>query len=227
MHASARPRGAGEAHNEEYERMRKAYKAGVIVAVPAALHYCLEWGYGPPQWVLEAALEQLCDLLRREKSKKRGRSAGAVARYRQDMIDFMRWNEVIVLRDEQQRSIRLMKTYPTCPSPGQASIYVQEVAKAKWLGHTRTRLYECASEALEGTDAFGSPESIKRSCLAVNRNNRLSLAAFRYCQFHPLLVRMLGFEEDLGYSRCAKIAPWRPEASIRGQRKRPTAGRAA
>lgn len=215
---SVRSSAVQELHRQEFEQLRNAYEAGVIVAAPAALHYCLEWGVAPPQWVVEAALHELCDLLKREKSKRRGRAAGAIARYRQDMVDFMRWNQVVVLREEQQRSTRLMETYPTCPSQGQARIYAEEAAKAEWLGHTLTRVYECASEGLEGTDAFGSPESIKRSCRAVDRNNRRPLDAFRYCQFHPLFVRMLGFEDDLGYSRCAKIAPWRPRSSPRGRR---------
>jgi hypothetical protein len=196
-------------HDEEFERMNKAYRAGVIVAVPAALHHCREYQVSPPEWLVEAALHLLCDLLKRERSKNRGRSGGAIDRYRQDMVDFIRWDEVIALREHQQRSVRLMATYSTCPSSSEEDIYAEEAAKAAWLGCTLTRLYDCASETLERTEAFGSRDSIKRSYLTVERSSRHSLRAYRYCLFHALVVRMLGFEEDLGYGRHAKIRPWR------------------
>jgi hypothetical protein len=212
-------------HDFEFERLSKAYQAGVMVAVPAALCHCREHGIAPPAWVIEAALQMLCDLLKREKSTNRGRSGGAIARYRQDKIDFIRWNEVFALREEQQRSLELMEKYPTCPSPSLDPIYAEEVAKAAWLGRSLSRLYACASEALEKTEAFGSPDSIKRSYLQVERSNRRSLQAYRYCLFHALFVRMLGFEDDLGYGRHAKVAPWRtstlgPERRHKGRRKR-------
>src|SRR5262249_25562918 len=101
-----------EFDRRELELLRKCYEAKVVLAAPAALHYCLEHDIAPPRWVAEAALLLLCDLLKREKSKRRGRAGGSVARYRQDMIDFLRWNEVDVLRNEQQRSKRLMSEYP-------------------------------------------------------------------------------------------------------------------
>src|SRR5262249_46483840 len=144
----------------------------VVLAAPAALHYCLEHDIAPPRWVAEAALLLLCDLLKREKSKRRGRAGGSVARYRQDMIDFLRWNEVDVLRNEQQRSKRLMSEYPVCPAPRLKQTYDSEVEKAKWLGTSAKRLYECVSEVIEQTEAFGSAESIKRSYRQVQRNNR-------------------------------------------------------
>jgi hypothetical protein len=196
-------------HDMELEKLQKAHESGVIIAVPAALHYCHEHDRVPPPWLIQAALDLLCDLLRREKSTKRGRSAGAVARYRQDMIDFVRWNEVTVLEENQQRSMELMSTYPTCPSPLEADIYTQEGAKAEWLGTSRSRLYHCVSEVLEKTDAFGSPESIKRSYLQVQRNERDPAKAFRYYLLPYPFLSKLGIEGDLGYGRHAKIQAWR------------------
>src|SRR6266511_2008123 len=71
----------------ELESFQNMVQAGVVVAVPAALHYCAEHEISAPAWLIKAALDLLCDLLKREKSTKRGRAAGAIARYRQDMID--------------------------------------------------------------------------------------------------------------------------------------------
>jgi hypothetical protein len=219
---SVRSSAVDRLNHEELERCRKAYEAGVTVAVPAALYHCLEYDVEPPRWLLKAALQEQCDLLRREKSKKRGRSVGGIARYRQDKVDFIRWDEVYTLREHQERSIQLMKEYPSCPSPGEAKLYAEEVAKAKWLGHTWKRLYECASEQLEATEAFGCPDSIKRSWLEVNRNNRHPHKRFRYCLFPRLFVDMLGFEDDLGYGHSAKVQPWRHGSSRRRRSSQPT-----
>jgi hypothetical protein len=204
-------------HEQELERLRKAREAGVVIAVPAALDYCLEHDLGPPQWLVHAASELLCELLRREKSKKRGRSAGAVARYRQDMIDFLRFNEVEVLRENQHRSIELMSVYPTCPSPQESKIYVQEARKAEWLGSSLSRIYQCVSEVLERTDAFGSPESIKRSYRQVKRSDGNPSQAFRYYLLPYPFLHKLGIEGDLGYGRDAKVPAWRDKSKAKEQ----------
>jgi hypothetical protein len=193
----------------ELERLQKARDAGMVLAVPAAMAYCLEHDLAAPPWLVKSAFELLCDLLRREKSKNRGRSAGSVARYRQDMVDFIRWNEVLVLQENQQRSIELMRTYPACPSRDRTDIYAQEKAKAEWLGTSLEQIYECVSEVLEKTGASGGAESIKRSHREVRRNFRNPSQAYRYYQLHPLFLRKMGIEDDLGYGRHAKIHPWR------------------
>lgn len=196
-------------HASELDNLKKAHDAGVVIAVPAALDYCLENDLVPPSWLVQAAVELLCDLLKREKSTKRGRSAGAIARHRQDMIDLTRWDSVVRLQEDQQRSRKVMSTYPTCPSAAEAHIYAEEVAKAEWLGSLRWRIFQCASEMLERTEAFGSPESFKRSYRQVERcRHNPSLASRYYLLPEPFLAK-LGIRGDLGYGRRAKIRPWR------------------
>jgi hypothetical protein len=77
-----------KAQLEIYRRMFHAE-----LGVAAALHYCTEHDLDAPRWLITAATELIFALLRNEKSKKRGRACGIVARYRQDMIDFERWRE--------------------------------------------------------------------------------------------------------------------------------------
>jgi hypothetical protein len=91
-----------EFHRREMELFARMVEADITLGVPAAMHYCAEHELSVPPWLLKASLDLLCELLKREVSTKRGRSAGAVARYRQDMIDMTRWNEVCVLREKQQ-----------------------------------------------------------------------------------------------------------------------------
>src|SRR5438128_69976 len=89
-------------HRREMDQFERMVEAGITLGVTAALHYCSEHGLPVPAWLVKAAVDLLCDLLKREVSTKRGRSGGAVARYHQDMIDMTRWNEVCVLREKQQ-----------------------------------------------------------------------------------------------------------------------------
>lgn len=62
------------------ETYRQMFHAELGVA--AALHYCTEHDLDAPRWLIRAATELVFALLRNEKSRKRGRSCGIVARYR-------------------------------------------------------------------------------------------------------------------------------------------------
>lgn len=199
--------------------LRKAYEAGVIVAVPAALDYCIEHDFEPPRWLVQAALDHLCDLLKREKSTKRGRAAGALARYRQDRIDFLRWNEVEVLRGHQKMSIETVAEHAADPSQKSSPSYEDEVMKAEWLGTSLSTLFQCTSEILERTDAFGSPESIKRSYLRVRRSDKDPAQASRYCWLpDPFLWNRLNIDNEMGYGQHAKIAAWRDSPRCKGRK---------
>src|SRR5262249_48796653 len=81
-------------HENQLECFELMVRWTVAVAVPASFYYCLENRLDTPPWLLAAATELLCDLLKREKSNKRGRSCGFVARHRQDTIDYARWDLV-------------------------------------------------------------------------------------------------------------------------------------
>lgn len=199
-----------EFHRREMKLLRSCAAADVTVAIPAALYYCIEHGLNVPRWLSIRSLRLLCDLLKREKSTKRGRSVRSVDRHHQNMIDMIRWNEVLVLREKQKLSWETVKRYANEGWAKDCPLYAEEIARARWLGKSMTRACECASECLEATEAFGSAETMKKSYLQVEKDNRDPVRALRYAQFNPLLLRMLGIQEDLGYGRHAKIAPWRP-----------------
>jgi hypothetical protein len=214
-------------NQRELELFRQMVDAGVLVGVPAALHFCIEHVVPAPGWLLGAAMTLLCDLLKREKSTQRGRARGAVARYRQDMVDFIRWNEVLVIREKQVLSAETVAAYSIRPGDPMYERFKEEVARHKWLGRSLSDAFECVSEMLERTDAHGSPDSIKRSYRQVERNHRHRTERYRYCLLHPLFLKMLGIEDDLGYGRGAKIAPWSRFLPKRDQSKRKIGGRMA
>jgi hypothetical protein len=192
-------------HEGRMNDFKQMAAAGGTLAVPAALNHCVEYQVQAPSWLLEAALDLLCDLLRRETSHKRGRSAGAIARYRQDLVDLMRWGEVDELLRKQRCIRECFQSDPNFPE-GRSS---DELDRAEWLGETKSKVFECVADVLERTDAFGSPCSIKRSYLHVERRMKGRSTAAHYCWIdHPFLQK-LGIEGDLGYGRHATIAAWR------------------
>src|SRR3954471_5828831 len=77
-------------HERELDSMRDMI-AHKELAVAAAVDYCAEEEICPPPWLVSAAAELMRDLLMKEKAQKRGRAAGHIARYRQDLWDLERW----------------------------------------------------------------------------------------------------------------------------------------
>ena len=73
-------------HERELNEL-KAVTVHSELATAAALDYCAKEEICPPPWVVKKAAELMCDLLKREKAERRGRTAGRIARYRQDLWD--------------------------------------------------------------------------------------------------------------------------------------------
>ena len=126
-----------ELNRERFEVYERMWRLGSLLGVPAALHHSIEYGCSPPPWVAEAALKLICDLLKREKSKKRGRAASVLARYRQDYIDHIRWNTVICLEEKQKPLHQSLIDYASLAG---TKLYQDEVKRAEWLG-TNSRSY--------------------------------------------------------------------------------------
>src|SRR5690349_3700635 len=92
-------RSAYEMHAERLESHRRTWHRELGVA--AAIYYCDRYDVDLPRWVLSAAPVVLGQALSKSLSKKRGRSSNPIARYRQDMIDFTRWDVVRDTRTQQ------------------------------------------------------------------------------------------------------------------------------
>jgi len=160
---------------EEIERLREAGKHNDI-AYAGALHLCAQEGIAPPPWLVKVLDDLLTELLKRERSSKRGRSSGRVARHRQDLWDFERWcavDEVRRLRRQTSEDVKRLENE-------QANIRRQfaHVFKAhEWL---RYGTFECASMYLAGTYAWGSPSAVRASYRRVQKRMSSRTAAFRH-----------------------------------------------
>jgi hypothetical protein len=182
------------------------HDSGVAVAIPAALHYCGEYDLQAPKWLIRAADDLLCSLLRREKSNKRGRACGHVARYRQDMIDHARWSEVQVVRQKQIEIKEQVDELRAMANPPKV-VLAERQKMLDWVGRTLRRAFECAAMLLEGTNAYGSPEAIKRSYFEVIRNDREQKRPLRYHVLDARFLARLGIEFEVGVRPGRKTVP--------------------
>ena len=89
-------------HERELNEL-KAVTVHSELATAAALDYCAKEEICPPPWVVKRAAELMCDLLNREKAERRGRTAGRIARYRQDLWDLERFDAILAIRKFRNR----------------------------------------------------------------------------------------------------------------------------
>ena len=139
-------------------------------------------------------------LLKREKPRKRGRANSLLARFRSDVIDFARWNQVRVCQENQARSkdrVEFIATTKNVPDALEEKFQKRDA----WLGRTKTRAFECASMMLRGGPEFGGSDAVKASYLRVKRN--LSKGENRYHVLDFSVLRRLGLE-DLSGLRSVK-----------------------
>ena len=180
---------------------------GIAVAVPAALHHCLEWKCPVPDWLVAASIDLMSDLLKSERPKRRGRTATHIARYRQDNIDGSRWSTVVWQREAQRDLLDQVRRLPKTPNLDD-DFREDRIRLQKWLGTTLSRAFECSSMILEGTQAFGSPDAIKRSYFKVLRNLKDPKQRLRYHFIDPqFLMHKLGIMWEPFVRPGRKIEP--------------------
>jgi len=189
-------------HAREIDHLATMVRSDVAVAVPAALNYCAEHQLPAPAWLLEAATDLLCDLLKREKSNRRGRAAGFLARYQQDVIDYARWSEVDAVRQKQPEILEEVQHLRTIKDVPRKLLEEREKMLA-WVGSSLSRAFECSSMLLQGSSAFGSPEAIKRSYFQVRRNSKNPRYRLRYHLLDRSIRRKLGLRDET-YCRSTK-----------------------
>jgi hypothetical protein len=179
-------------HERELDNMKNMI-AHKELGVAAAMDYCAEERICPPQWLVLASAELMRDLLTREKSQKRGRAAGHIARYRQDLWDIERWDAVVEVRFNQKRIRARVERARAHPGYPEKALKLEEKMLA-WIGRTWLRAYECAAMTLNGRDARVGTDAIKASYCRVKRNFDNPAMAMRYHLLDQRFLRKLGFE---------------------------------
>jgi hypothetical protein len=137
------------------------------IAIARAMDYCATHQIHPPEWLVEAAALLMVDLLKREKSTQRGRTASCLARFRHEFWDMERWDAVQEVR--RIRSMAKQDEYVLKANPKikfSESRLKSHKKRKDWLKRDN---FECAAMLLKGRDANASPSAVRRSYTRVQR----------------------------------------------------------
>jgi hypothetical protein len=194
-------------HETELEYHKLMLASGVPIAVPAAMYYCAKYGLNAPRWLIIESAKMLCAYLRGNVPKKRGRSSGIVNRYRQDAIDYARWDAVIELRRNRDSLRKEIDELRGLRGRKARDILNERSKLLNWVGTNNDDAFECASLLLADTPAQGKPDAIRRSYLKVEKNDRNPATAIRYRILDPHFLRLVGADLDLSFPPGKKIVP--------------------
>jgi hypothetical protein len=186
-------RPANEVHARYLDELKKSTAHKELV-VAAALHFCAEEQIIPPKWVVVASSELICDLLKREKALTRGRATGHLARYRQDMWDFERWNavdQIRQIRKKIQHDDAVLKADPD----RQPDCFTEHNRKMRqWLRRHGT--FACASMYLYGRYSRVGADAMKASHRRVQHANE-NPSNTRYCYIDPRFLWDVGIDDRI------------------------------
>ena len=185
----------------ELEVLRRAAEGGNELAPAAALFFCAQYEADVPGWLTVLAARCYCEQLHPTKPKKRGRAAGPLERYHQDMVDFIRWDTLKSTREMQKNARKELKSLNKCD---RIDRFVEQRKKLlMWYGRDWLRAYECASMILRDTPAFGGPDAMKASYCRVKRNQ----PSRRYHLFHQEFLESVGLHHPCRWYPSRKFVP--------------------
>ncbi|MDB5550203.1 MAG: hypothetical protein JWL86_187 [Rhizobium sp.] len=196
-----------ELYARELNRLRRVAEAGSELAPAAGMFFCATYDVAVPRWLVLHAARGYCMQVRPNRNKKRGRAAGPIDRYRQDLIDSARWEDVRDVRYKQREYLEnalAMRSYKNV-SPREREECEKRLA---WIGHDWDRAYECASMRLRGTPAFGGPDAMKKSYCRVEASNELPAQSWRYFLFDPDFLSSIGVQHPSRWGRSTKFEPF-------------------
>lgn len=176
------------------------------LAVAAALDYCEKYDLALPSWTLSASSKAMRELLMQSRPAKRGRAGHPIARYRQDLIDYERWDTVKEAREKQPEVLEHVKQMRTHRNFPRSDLAAGEKL-LKWAGKDWDRAYECAAMLLLGREAFASPGTIRASYLKVQKVFSQPTCGFRYFLYDETFLRKIGIPGSLERKQGVKIRP--------------------
>ena len=167
----------------ELASLARAHAAGTLGAALDAAALCFEHERNPPEWVRQALLDMAaCAMTGNGKYIKWAR------RYRQDMIEFMRYEAVLEARGEYAH---------------------ESQADAASKQNNDKDVYRVASLILQGTDATGSRDSMEASYKKICSGQKT--APLRYLVLSNFVQRLTGLhpEKDAQPLTSRRIQVWK------------------
>lgn len=177
--------------------LEQAYAAGNVLALFEACEYCDTSEIQLPSWIPQEAFKLLAAALTDGLSHRRGRATGLLARLREDLKHYERWDTVMSLVEHRET---VWKEYQeTLRSPGlKPKDRARLTARAPFdPGRNLEETFIAASKDLRGTFAEGSPDAIRKSYQYIRRLSNdpekasmlTSLSARTYSRFGVSLGR--------------------------------------
>jgi hypothetical protein len=180
-----------ELHETELGYHEVMLLCGVPIAVPAAMYYCAKHGLNAPRWLVSEATKMHCLHLRGNVPKERGRSSGIINRYRQNAIDYLRWEAVIEVREQREALRKDVSELSALPGRKARDLLKERTKLVDWVGTNNDDAFECASLLLAETPARGGPDAIKKSYRTVRKNMCSPARALRYRVLDPQFLRLV------------------------------------
>jgi hypothetical protein len=176
-------------HEAQLEHRKLMFEMGTPLAVIEAMAYCDEHGLTPPRWAVAESVKIHCAAIRGDRSGRGGRSSGIRDRYKQDMIDYIRWDMVIQIREKRKLLRYEIKALSNLTGP--AALKHRSICKEQ-LDWASTDSFKLASRQLARSPAFCASEAMKKSFLKVARNMRNPRTAARYRILDARFLRKVG-----------------------------------
>jgi hypothetical protein len=140
------------------------------IATARAIEYCATREICPPAWLVAEAASLMIDLLKREKTSRRGRTASHLARFQQEQKDTERWFAVHDVRRIREMARRDESVLRTTPDRVVTDRWKESYNKREeWLKH---ETFECAAKLLEGRDAHVTGSGVRASYRRVERSRK-------------------------------------------------------
>lgn len=174
----------------EIASCHRAFAAGMLPALYEALYLCDEKKRPVELWMLRAMRRLMVAVFTGRMGEGPGRTGNAIARFRNDMKHFYRWDMVTMIRRKQTEYREQMD-----------ELRKLDLTEEQWRSldlrnpcRSWEDAYELAAEELRGTPAFGSPATMKRSYQYVERNSRDPQQGPRFKVLSRRTLQLIGID---------------------------------
>jgi hypothetical protein len=137
------------------------------IATARAMDYCETHQVCPPEWLVAAAASLMIELLKREKTSRRGSNASFLARFHQEQKDIERWDAVMEVRRVRSMARQDDDALNAFPKREVTDSFMRSHKKRdEWL---KQDTFECAAILLRGRDAHVTAHGVRRSYKKVEK----------------------------------------------------------
>lgn len=193
--------------DRELTSLRKAVRAGNLLAIYQAGHWCETHKVSPPIWLYEAHRQLSEMLLQGGLPTGKGRNHGVFGQFRQDTINLARYYIVKEMKDHQDTQ---WAEYEEALQRTDLSERDRETLirnPPRNFGKTKDGHFRHASEELRGTAAQGSPGAIRLSYYKVAKDMKDPVASLKYKLMSDHVLRKAGLEELTPSALTRKVLP--------------------